>query len=76
MADAVRTVLDRLHRRVPGINYNLVLKTAPLQREPLPDYHWHWRILPRTTGIAGFELSTGWFINPVPPELAAQRLRD
>jgi UDPglucose--hexose-1-phosphate uridylyltransferase len=76
MADVLRTLLDRLQRRVLGINYNLVLKTAPLQSEPRPDYHWHWRILPRTTGIAGFELSTGWFINPVPPELAAQRLRE
>ena len=42
---------------------------------PRLDYHWHWELLPRTTGIAGFELSCGWFLNPLPPEQAAENLR-
>jgi UDPglucose--hexose-1-phosphate uridylyltransferase len=41
----------------------------------LPHYHWHWEILPRLTGIAGYELATGCYMNPLPPEEAAQRLR-
>lgn len=75
MADALWTLLGRLQRLIPGISYNLVLHTAPLHDEPRADCHWHWELMPRTTGIAGFELSTGWFINPLPPELAAERLR-
>lgn len=74
-ADAIGMVLNRLHLRVEGISYNLVLHTSPFHDAPWPDYHWHWKLLPRTTGIAGFELSTGWFINSLPPELAAEHLR-
>jgi UDPglucose--hexose-1-phosphate uridylyltransferase len=51
------------------------LHTAPLHDRARADYHWHWELLPRTTGIAGFELASGWFINPLPPETAAERLR-
>ena len=32
-------------------------------------------VLPRLTGIAGFEWGTGFAINPVPPEQAAEYLR-
>lgn len=39
-------------------------------------YRVRYRILPRLTRIAGFELATGCFINPVPPEQAAKRLRE
>ncbi|MEE9226317.1 MAG: hypothetical protein V3U66_01115, partial [Acidobacteriota bacterium] len=38
-------------------------------------YHWHIEILPRLTGIGGFEWSTGIHINPMPPEAAARALR-
>ena len=32
--------------------------------------------MPRLSRIAGFELATGCFINTVPPEQAAKRLRE
>jgi len=70
----VRTVLRRLAAAVADVTYNLVLHTAPF-REPAPHYHWHWELLPRLTGIAGFELAGGYFLNPLPPEDAAARLR-
>jgi UDPglucose--hexose-1-phosphate uridylyltransferase len=40
------------------------------------DYHWHVEIIPRLTRIAGFEWGSGFYINPTPPEVAAQILRD
>ncbi len=52
--------------------YNLVLHAAPWTGD---DFHWHFELLPRITGIAGFELGAGMFINPVSPEEAAARLR-
>lgn len=65
--------------------YNLVLHTAPpmFRRPGYPDhwnsidsdYHWHIEIIPRLTRIAGFEWGAGLFINPTPPELAAEYLR-
>jgi UDPglucose--hexose-1-phosphate uridylyltransferase len=74
-ADSIHNILRRLERLVDRPSYNLILHTAPLHDGPRPDYHWHWEIVPRLTGIAGFELATGWFLNPLPPELAAGQLR-
>ena len=39
-------------------------------------YHWHIEVYPKLTIQAGFENSSGMFINVTPPELAAQSLRD
>ena len=55
--------------------YNYFLHTAPLRIEPSPSYHWHIEIVPRTARPAGFEWSTGVFINTVMPERAAKELR-
>ena len=52
----------------------MVLHTTPF--EPGHEYyHWHLEILPRLTIIAGFELGSGYYINPTAPELAAESLR-
>lgn len=55
--------------------YNYYLHTAPLRADPSPSYHWHIEIVPRTARPAGFEWSTGVFINTVMPERAAKELR-
>ena len=36
---------------------------------------WHIEVLPRLTVFAGLELGAGVFVNPLPPEIAAERLR-
>lgn len=38
-------------------------------------FHWYMELSPRLTGIAGLELATGAFVNLVPPEESAARLR-
>jgi len=75
VSELIHRLLRRLESLVSNVGYNLVLHAAPVHGGSRPDYHWHWELLPRTTGIAGFELSTGWFLNPLPPELAAEQLR-
>ena len=40
-----------------------------------PWYRWHIQIMPNLTRIAGFELGSGFFINPTSPEEAAAFLR-
>ncbi len=57
---------------MPAFNY--FLHTAPLRSAPLRSYHWHLEIVPRTARAAGFEWSTGVFINTVMPERAALEL--
>jgi UDPglucose--hexose-1-phosphate uridylyltransferase len=39
-------------------------------------YHWHVEVMPKLTQVAGFEWGTGFYINPVTPEEAAQVLRE
>jgi UDPglucose--hexose-1-phosphate uridylyltransferase len=37
--------------------------------------HWHFEVVPRLTVFAGVELGAGIYVNPLPPEQAAQALR-
>lgn len=37
--------------------------------------HWHIEVVPRLTVFAGIELGAGIYVNPLPPEQAAERLR-
>jgi UDPglucose--hexose-1-phosphate uridylyltransferase len=71
-ADLLTDVLKRLAAAAGRPAYNLYLHNAPWDGSP---FHWHFELLPRLTGIAGFELGAGICINPLPPEDAAARLR-
>lgn len=71
LLDTLRSLMHTLHNPP----YNMVLHTTPVNGTTENDYHWHIEILPRLTKMAGFELGTGYFINPTPPELAAQELK-
>ena len=76
LAGVLGTVLGRLRRVLDDPPYNLVLHSAPFGVGESPSYHWHFEILPKLTGLAGFELGSGFNINPVPPEDAARLLRE
>ena len=75
LALMLHAVLDRMEQLPCVRGYNLWIHTAPF-REHRPDaFHWHLEIAPRVTNVAGFEWGGGDFINPVPPEDAANELR-
>ena len=38
-------------------------------------YHWHLEVQPKLSIWAGFEITTGTYINTVTPETAAESLR-
>lgn len=48
---------------------------VPLNAWLHADGHWHIELVPRLTVFAGAELGAGIYINPLPPEEAAQALR-
>jgi UDPglucose--hexose-1-phosphate uridylyltransferase len=86
LAEVLYQCLRHLRPALGDPPYNYVVNTSP---NPVPrpgkpnywstlplDYHWHLEIMPRVTRIAGFEWGTGFYINPVAPEEAAQFLRD
>ncbi|HHY47039.1 MAG TPA: galactose-1-phosphate uridylyltransferase [Firmicutes bacterium] len=75
LARVFRSVMKKLDDAFDYLPYNLVLNTAPWEVGHEEYYHWHVEILPRLTIIAGFELGTGFYINPTAPELAARELK-
>ena len=73
---AVRTTIRKLEHVLENPPYNFVIHTGPVQNGALAHYHWHMEVIPKLTRVAGFEWGTGFYINPTPPEEAAQFLRD
>ncbi len=71
----VRSSIRKLERTLTNPPYNMVISSCPPGAE-CSSYHWHIKILPRITTIAGFELGSGIHINPVSPEAAAELLRE
>src|SRR6267378_666302 len=55
--------------------FNFMLHTAPLRDGAVDYFHWHLEIIPKLTRVAGYEWGSGFFINPAPPEDAADALR-
>lgn len=75
LAVVLRRTITKLERALGTIAYNYMLCTAPFDAGSLPHFHWHLEIVPRLTKQAGFEWGSGMYINPVPPEGAAEFLR-
>jgi UDPglucose--hexose-1-phosphate uridylyltransferase len=79
----MKKVLMKMKKGLNDQPYNYILHTAPFRRPKVgywksieQDYHWHIEIMPRLTRVAGFEWGTGFYICPLPPEDAAQFLRE
>lgn len=69
LATLLRDALRRMSSLLDRPHYNYMIYQLPC------DYHLNIRIQPVVSKIAGFEKSTGIYINPVPPEQAAAELR-
>ena len=66
----------------PKFSFNLILHDTPnlVPQEGYwqtirDDFHWHFEIIPRIKNIAGFEWGTGFYINHLPPEIAAREIK-
>ncbi len=75
-AQALRATLSRLGQALGNPSYNFIIHSNPLRDAPSPSYHWHIEVMPALTNVAGFEWGSGFYINPVPPEEAAEFLRN
>jgi len=72
----MRQTLAKIHKSLNNPAYNYMIFSAPCHEQGLEYYHWYIQILPRVTSVAGFELGSGIYINPVIPENAAKFLRE
>jgi UDPglucose--hexose-1-phosphate uridylyltransferase len=75
VATTARDTLVRLATTLGDVPYNLVVHTAPPSVTP-ESFHWYVEVQTRIAVVAGFEQGTGVLVNTVPPELAAQQLRE
>lgn len=81
LAQALKTILLKMRTVLNDPPFNYLIHTAPFRRPRAGywttiqfDYHWHLEIIPRLTRPAGFEEGSGFYINPVTPEEAADTL--
>ncbi len=56
-------------------SYNVLLRSSPVGDEDVRYLHWYFVLVPRISTPAGFEMGSGIYINPIPPEQAAEELR-
>ena len=70
LAVLIKNVLGSLRSLLDDPPYNLMIFQQPA------GYHFNIRIQPAVSKIAGFERSTGIYINSVPPEQAAAELSE
>jgi len=76
LAKVLKTVLKGIYDLLDNPPFNFILHTSPCDRNDYRFYHWHIEIIPRLTRVAGFEWGTGFYINPTPPEKAAEYMRN
>lgn len=79
LSEILKKLLVSIKKSLNDSPYNLILHAAPFERKEeksyQESYHWHMEMLPTITKVAGFEWGTGFYINPVIPEDAAEILR-
>jgi UDPglucose--hexose-1-phosphate uridylyltransferase len=73
-AQTLQNTLKALKTLVNDPPYNYGIHLA-LNKTFQDSYHWHLEVYPRLASWAGFEKSTGMYINTVTPETAAQELK-
>jgi UDPglucose--hexose-1-phosphate uridylyltransferase len=66
IAIATRDAIVAVSRVITSPSYNLVVHMAP---------RWYVEVIPRLGVLAGFEQTTGVFVNTIPPERAVEFLR-
>jgi UDPglucose--hexose-1-phosphate uridylyltransferase len=74
LAVTMRVCLGALRSRLDDPPYNFGFHSV-LSEESRDNFHWHLEVYPRLSTWAGFEKSTGIYINAVSPEDAAKELR-
>ncbi|MBP1698911.1 MAG: putative galactose-1-phosphate uridyl transferase (Gal-1-P uridylyltransferase) [Deltaproteobacteria bacterium] len=75
-AQILSDTLQRIYRVLNDPPYNFVIHTSSFPEVDAEHYHWHFEIMPKLTKVAGFEWGTGFYINPTPPEEAAEYMRE
>ena len=74
----LKLMLRKLSLQLNNPPFNFMIQTSPLKvnASELSYSHWFLQIVPQLSGVGGFEIGSGCYINPVFPEDAAKVLRE
>ncbi|OVA00854.1 Galactose-1-phosphate uridyl transferase [Macleaya cordata] len=74
----LKLMLMKLSQQLNDPPFNFMIHTSPREvaSSQLPYIHWFLQIVPQLTGVGGFEIGSGCYINPVFSEDAAKVLRE
>ncbi len=75
LARMYKSMVMRINSILGRPPYNMTMHTAPFGMENGPSFHWHIEMWPVTGKVAGFEWGSGFHINSMPPEQAAETMR-
>ena len=73
LATMLRSTLGALDSALNEPAYNIAFHISS-EKKTTKQIHWHIEVYPQVVRWAGLEQGSGVFINPVPPETAAQKL--
>ncbi len=76
LAMVLKDSLLCLYQELDDPAFNLMVDSTTTADEEDPYYHWHIRIVPRITTIAGFEMGSGIYISAAMPEDTARLMRE
>lgn len=83
LAKHVKSIFKGINSLLGDPPLNYIIHSAPFSdcghrefEKSHSFFHWHIEILPKLTRIAGFEWGTGFYINPMLPEEAAEHIRE
>ncbi len=75
LARVLKDTLFCLYHELDNPDFNLMVDTSTTVDEEDPYYHWHIRIVPRLSTIAGFEMGSGIYITTALPEETTKLMR-
>ena len=83
LADILKVMMTKYDKILKDPEYNYTVHASPNRfarggywKTIEQDFHWHIELFPRLTLVAGFELGSGFYINPMSPEMSAKYLRE
>lgn len=76
LAEVLHQTMKKIYVGLNNPNYNYIIRSAPYGDEDARYLHWYIVIIPKLSTPAGFEISTGIYINTSSPEECAEYLRN
>lgn len=75
LGNMMHTIVRSIESCYPETSYNYIIHSVPSGIRNFDPFHWRIELFPRLTKVAGFEWGSDCYINPLPPEIAASKLR-